>query len=212
MKLYAISGLGVDDRLFKYLQLDLELIPLKWVEPKPQEPIKEYALRLSKAIDTKEDFGLLGVSFGGLIATEISQLLNPKFTVLISSAETKDELRPIYRLVGKLNLVNLFPEAFFKIPKFPAPYLFGTKNKTLLYPILDDTDPYFAKWAIQALVSWENTTRINPVLKISGKKDKLLPAHNHKNTTILPHKGHFIIVDQAKVISKKINAFSALTQ
>lgn len=207
MKIYAISGLGVDSRLFKYLTLEHELIPIEWIKPQPKESIENYAQRLSQSINTKEDFGLLGVSFGGLIATEISKQIQPKFTILISSAETKTELRSWYGWVGKLNMVNKIPLSLFKIPKFPACYLFGTKNKTLLYPILDDTDPYFARWAIDALVTWKNTTRLQPILKISGKDDKLIPAEHHRNTTVLPHKGHFIIVDQAKELSKRINRF-----
>ncbi|MGB0839278.1 MAG: hypothetical protein ACPGXL_04005 [Chitinophagales bacterium] len=34
MKLYGISGLGADQRVFQYLNLDCELIPLDWIEPK----------------------------------------------------------------------------------------------------------------------------------------------------------------------------------
>lgn len=210
MKLYAISGLGVDSRLFKYLQLNVELIPIDWIVPFKNEPIEQYALRLAECINTNEDYGILGVSFGGLIATEISKKLDPKFTVLISSAETYQELRPIYTKFGQLGLVNKLPVSWFKIPKFPATYIFGTKNKELLYPILDDTDPYFAKWAIQALITWKNTTRLNTVLKISGGNDKLLPANKHLNTLLIPKEGHFIIADRAQEVSNRINTYISL--
>lgn len=208
MKLYAISGLGVDSRLFKFLKLDCDLVPIDWIKPKSKEKMKDYAIRLSNQINTNEDFGLLGVSFGGLMAMELSQLLNPKFTILISSAETKNELRPVYRWIGRLNLIDLLPLAFFKIPKFPASYLFGTQNKTLLYAILEDTDPYFTRWALHVLMSWDNTKRLKNILKISGKNDKLIPAENQYNTMILEHHGHFIIVDQAEEITRRINDFT----
>ena len=207
MKIYAFSGLGVDSRLFKYLDINCELIPIEWIPPFTDEPLDSYINRISKPIHTDEDFGILGVSFGGLIATEISKVLQPKFTILISSAETKDELRPIYGWIGSIGLVNWIPKTWFKIPKFPATYLFGTKNKALLYPILDDTDPHFAKWAINVLVNWKNTTRLNKVLKLSGGNDKLIPTSNHQNTIILPKEGHFIIADRAKDISKYINTY-----
>ncbi|UZR94880.1 hypothetical protein [Chondrinema litorale] len=123
MKIYAISGLGADERVFKYLKLDCELIPLHWIKPQKNESIESYALRLSKNIDTKQEtFGILGVSFGGLIATEITKVLNPKFTILISSAETKGELRSIYRVFGKTHLIRLIPPIFFGLPTFIQPF------------------------------------------------------------------------------------------
>ena len=87
MKVYGISGLGADKRVFEKLTLDLELIPIDWITPYKNERIEDYAKRLSKKIDKKEEFIIIGVSFGGLIATEISKILKSKLTILISSAE-----------------------------------------------------------------------------------------------------------------------------
>ncbi len=207
MKLYALSGLGVDSRLFKHLDINYELIPIEWIEPLPDESIDSYTKRLSQPINTSEEFGILGVSFGGIIATEMSKLLEPKLTVLISSAETKHELRTIYRFLGYLNIIKYIPISWFKIPKFPSLYIFGTKNKALLYPILEDTDPKFAKWAINTLLIWKNNTKLKEVLKISGSHDKLLPANKHSNIVLIPNEGHFIIADRAKKVSQLINTY-----
>ena len=65
MKIYGISGLGADQRVFKYLKLDCEFIPIDWITPLKRESIENYALRLAQVIDTNEAFGILGVSFGG---------------------------------------------------------------------------------------------------------------------------------------------------
>ena len=83
MKIFAISGLGADKRVFKYLILEHDLIPIEWIKPKEKEPIIEYSKRLIKeyGIGNEQEFGILGVSFGGLIATEISKLTKPKFTI-----------------------------------------------------------------------------------------------------------------------------------
>ena len=207
MKIYAFSGLGVDERLFQYLELEHELIPILWIKPKTRETLEGYAKRIAKDIDTKETFGLLGVSFGGLIATEISKFLKPMFTILISSAQTRQELRPIYRWIDRTKIVNILPSYFFKVPRFIACYAFGTRNKTLLYPILEDLDPAFAKWAIGALLSWKNREYLNQMLKISGSKDKILPAKKHKNTILISNEGHFIIADKAPEISQQINTY-----
>ena len=96
MKLYVISGLGADKRVFQYLTLNYELIPIDQINPQGNESIKTYSIRLAQKIDTSEKFGIVGVSFGGLVAVEISKQLKPAITILISSVETRGELRQIY--------------------------------------------------------------------------------------------------------------------
>lgn len=206
MRLYGISGLGADKRVFSKLKLDCELIPLEWITPKKKEPIENYAMRLAEIMKTDKPYGLLGVSFGGLITMEISKRLNPAWTILISSAETKGELRSIYRVVGKSGLLNLLPKELFTPPGFLANWLFGAQNKKLLSEILSDTDLDFAKWAIQELTNWKNTERIkNKLLKIHGTNDKLIPLSLSEKTILVRQGTHFMIVDRADEISEIIN-------
>lgn len=205
MKIYGISGLGADKRVFEFLKLDFEFIPIEWIEPYKNESIKSYSKRLSEVIDTKNDFCLLGVSFGGLIATEISQILNPRLTILISSAQTKKELKPVFRWFGKTNLVNIMPILMFDPPRFIAKYLFGAKNSKLLFSILDDTDLNFAKWAVTELINWKNIIEIKNILKINGTNDKLIPPKGNTKMELINGGTHFMIVDNAYEISKIIN-------
>ena len=206
MKIFAISGLGADKRVFKYLTLEHELIPVEWIKQKKKEPIIEYSKRLIKeyGIGNEQEFGILGVSFGGLIATEISKLAKPKFTILISSVETKNELSGIIRIFGKTKIIELIPERFLNPPKLIARFMFGTKKKELLNSILDDTDLNFTKWAIRELVNWKNESKLLNLIKIGGSKDKMLPP-KEKNTILIDKGEHFMIVDKAEEINKIIN-------
>jgi hypothetical protein len=156
-------------------------------------------------IDTHEPFCILGVSFGGLVATEISKILAPEMTILISSAETKHELRPMFRFFGKINLVKIIPTKMFDPPRWIVPFLFGTKKKALLHAILDDTDLKFTKWAVHQLVTWTNETRLTRVLKIVGTKDKLIPPRGATKMILIKDGEHLMIVDRAKEISDIIN-------
>ncbi|MEM6297448.1 MAG: alpha/beta hydrolase [Bacteroidota bacterium] len=204
MKLYAISGLGADERVFQYLTLDYELIPVQWIKPKQNEGISPYAARLAKKIDESEPFGLIAVSFGGLVAVEISKILSPEVTILISSAETKHELPKIYRIIGKSNLIRLVPHQLFNPPRKVASWVFGTTNHALLKNILDDTDLKFTKWAINELTNWSNEEGLaNHKLKIGGTNDKLIPPRG--KLTLIEGGGHFMIVDKALEISEVIN-------
>ncbi|NQY30630.1 MAG: alpha/beta hydrolase [Flavobacteriaceae bacterium] len=201
MKVYGISGLGADKRVFDFLTLDFDFIPIDWITPDKNESIENYSKRLSHVIDTENDFGIIGVSFGGLIATEISQILKPKITILISSAHTKNELRPIFKWFGKTRLIKLMPTSLFDPPRLIANYLFGVKDSKLLNDILDDTDLSFAKWAVDKLINWTNTTQLKNVIKINGTNDKLIPPRGNTKMELIDKGGHFMIVDRANEIS-----------
>ena len=206
MKIYAISGLGADKRVFEFLTLDNELISLDWITPKANEPIEEYTKRFAEnyGIEKNNNFIVLGVSFGGLIATEISKLYQPKMTILISSAETKNEINKFGKIIGRVGITKILPKKLFDPPRKIAHYIFGTDKKELLNSILDDTDLNFAKWAVNELLNWKNVTKLENVLKIGGSKDKLLPPKDEK-TIIIEDGEHFMIVDKATEISRIIN-------
>ncbi len=206
MKIFAISGLGADERVFKYLTLNYKLVPILWIDPKDNESIIDYSKRLIEKykLNDEDDFVILGVSFGGLIATEISKLTKPNLTILISSVETHDELSGLLKLAGKSKLINLIPEQLFNPPKFIAHFMFGTDNKELLNSILGDTNLSFTKWAVRELLNWKNHIKLPNLIKIGGSKDKLLPPKG-KSTILIEQGEHFMIIDKAEEISKVIN-------
>ncbi|MEO9483026.1 MAG: alpha/beta hydrolase [Ekhidna sp.] len=205
MNLYAISGLGADERVFQYLSLKAEIVPIKWLQPDRSEGIDSYAKRMAQIIDTSEPFGLIGVSFGGLICVEICKFLMPEITILISTVEKSKELPVLYRIIGRIKIIKLLPSKFFRIPKRVAHFLFGSINTKLLDDILFDSDPKFTKWALSRLLVWESNFKIPYVLKVGGLDDKLLPPKDSSNTTVIDSGGHFMIVDKADEISQIIN-------
>lgn len=204
MKIYGFSGLGADKRVFEYLQFEDEFIPIDWIEPRKNERLEDYALRLAEIINTEEKFGLLGLSFGGLIAVEISKNLKPQFTILISSVETRKDLPLLYRILGKSKILKILPKTLFKPPKKLAYYFFGAKHKKLLQSIINDADLGFVKWATQELLTWRNETKINNCLKIVGDKDHALPPKKANQQMIVKGGKHFMIVDKAAEVSNII--------
>lgn len=202
MNIYGISGLGADKRVFERLSLDHDIIPIDWIEPLPNESIEAYSNRLKDVIDQSKPFVLIGVSFGGLIAIEISKITNPSLTILISSAQTKHDLRWVYRRFGKSKIIPFIPSKLFDMPHGLASFLFGTSEKKLLSNILDDTDQRFTKWAINELTNWKNDTKLNNVITISGTKDKLIPPTHVDH--LIEGGEHFMIVDRANEISEII--------
>ena len=87
MKAYFFSGLGADKKAFGQLQFPENIDPvfIDWIQPIPDEPIESYAKRISGSIDDSQPFILVGLSFGGIMATEVIEFVSPHKTILISS-------------------------------------------------------------------------------------------------------------------------------
>jgi len=203
MKLYMIGGLGADERVFKFLKLNFETQIIKWIEPKPKEKLKEYSNRLLNQINQDEEFGILGVSFGGIVAIEISKLIKPKKLILISSVETSKQLPRTYIVFGKTQILKLIPNQLIKPPKPLLGFLFGAEDKQLLKQIINDTKPEFIRWALNSIINWSNKETPIKAIRIHGTKDRLIPLKG--KATEVNDGGHFMIVDKAEEISKLVN-------
>ncbi len=207
MNIYAIPGLGADERVFQYLIVTPKIVVLKWIEFGKNETLKSYAQRMVKQIDQTQPFALLGVSFGAMLAVEMSLITRPVCTVLISSVEVASELPKTYKWVGRTQLIPNLPLFLFKPPKWLITWLFGATNRKLLAAILDDTEPKLVRWALQKITTWKNTKRLANCLKINGRNDKLFPPANHSDQVIIDGGHHFMIVDKAASVSDAINHF-----
>jgi hypothetical protein len=202
--IYAIGGLGADARVFEHLTTQSKIKPLAWIRPKNLEPLRDYAIRLKGQIDQRDVFGIMGVSFGGLVAIELSKVLNPTVTILISSASNKAELKSPWLPLGKLGILKLLPSKFQKTPNWLANWLFSAQNTKLLNDIIHETDPMFIKWALQQMRCWDNGEAIKNMVQIHGTADRLIPMNNRKCISI-KNGGHFMIVDRADEVSKVID-------
>lgn len=208
MKIFAFGGLGVDKKVFTNLNLKDELIIVEWIATAKNEGLKSYLKRISKNISTDSPFALLGVSFGGMVVVELSKMLNPDLTIIISSAAHYKELPFIYRLFGKTNLLSLIPHSLLRPPVFLMHYLFGVANKdekALLKQIIQETDTRFLKWALGIIINWNNTQIPRRIYRIHGNKDRIIPCPKNTESEIMKGEGHFMIVTQADTISDFIN-------
>jgi hypothetical protein len=207
MNTYFISGLGADKRIFSKLKLNenVNMIHIDWISPNKNESLASYAQRLSKVIDLSQPFALVSVSFGGMIAVEMAQLLKPAATIIISSTMLSTHLPALYRFAGKLGLLKFIPAKFLKSSnKLTQNYYFGTRSsseKTLLSKIIKDTDPYFLKWAIGSILSWENKIKPKNIYHIHGTNDKILYSKTAKPDFLIENGTHFMVYQNAEEIS-----------
>ena len=207
MDIYLISGLGADREIFKNLTFSkaANIHYLDWITPKAKESLKAYALRMAEAIDRSVPFAIIGLSFGGMLATEMASVLHPQLTVLVSSVPTKRELPWHFHFVGRTGMNNLIP--VFKpktVPRFVASF-FGVETRDdyiLFKQLLRRTDPQFSKWAIDTILKWDRTEAPADLIRIHGGKDNVLPVGNGKVDYLIRGGGHFMIYNRADEISK----------
>lgn len=197
--IYIFSGLGVDRRVFDNIDfgnLDIEFVD--WIAPIENESLANYAKRISSKITSQNPI-MIGLSFGGIVAVEISKILRTDKIILIASAKNKYELPSVYRLTGKLKLNKLIPKSIFKKQNFITNWLFGIETeseKQLLKNILHDTDPNFFSWAIHEIVNWKNEVSPTHSIHIHGNKDRIIPINNIKPDYVIAGGGHFMTVNQ----------------
>ena len=207
MKIYFLSGLGADKRAFQYLTFPerFEKVYLEWILPIKNETLRGYAKRISEKIDHSEPFILIGLSFGGILSTEVLEFVKPEKTFLISSVARRIELPLFYRISGRLQLNKLLPESASNRSNLITHWIFGIsdpKDKFLLNEILVNTDIRFSKWAVNALLNWHRKETPDNIIRIHGNKDKLLPILNCKPDYVINNAGHFMVFVQAKQVSE----------
>jgi pimeloyl-ACP methyl ester carboxylesterase len=206
MKLYFISGLGADGRVFKNIQLPpgFSMIHLDWIEPTKNESLPEYAGRLATKIDTGEDFGLVGLSLGGMMASEIAKTHHPVTTILLSSIPVHSCLPGYFHWAYKLKLHKLVPIGFLKTASIFKRKFSPDKpeDKLILKQVIRDTDPVFVRWALNAILTWRNETAPSNCWHIHGSKDEILPIRYTKPTHIIEGGNHLMIMNKADELNK----------
>lgn len=207
MRIYGISGLGADERVFdqvnEYLKEPITYVP--WIDPEPEESLRHYAHRLAKTINTDEPFSLIGLSFGGMLASEMNKVIKPERTLIISSAASKDELPRFFRGVGKLNLVPNIPKRLIQFPDAILDTFMSVKkpeNRELVHQIMKDTDLDFLKWATQSILTWDNEEVPRNLKRIHGNSDLVLPLKTEADD--LMEGGHMVIIEEPEQMAKLI--------
>lgn len=206
MRIYLIPGLGVDHRIF--MNLDLpghELRYIRWIVPGKDETLRNYSLRLAEQIDTSEPFVLIGLSLGGMCATEIANVLKPEKVILISSCKTSDELPYYIRMYRIIPLHRLFGDKFYIRNAIRTHRMFGfRKDQVKLFRDMLKGMPegYFMR-ACNLIINWKNSTH-RETIHIHGDKDLILPFRNIRNPVRVKGGSHVMLLNQAEEVSRII--------
>ncbi len=205
--LFAISGLGVDGRVFDRLARMIPIRVLAWALPLEGETMSAYAARRLKELPAEGPIGLIGYSFGGIVAQEMARLRPEIRLVIVSSLCSPTErpfwmrfqvLLPFYRLVPTSLRVNLFP--YFS-------QNFGISDPgeiRLLQAMFREADKRMRVWSFGQILFWKAGPPVPVLLRIHGDQDRVFPPRALLGDYELVSGGHFLIWQAAETIAELI--------
>lgn len=209
--IYFVSGLAANSKIFEHIHLDsnkYECHFLEWKIPvSKDESIEDYSQRMCDEIRHKNPV-LIGVSFGGIIAQEMSKLITCKKIIIISSVKTNLEFPKRLKLAAVTKAYKLFPAKFIESLDSYVDYFLGDYQKKKIdaykkYMSVRNAD--YLHWAIHNVLHWQQTETISNISHIHGTDDGVLPSKNIANSIKIEGGTHAMILTKAKRITSEID-------
>ncbi|CAI8277399.1 MAG: Uncharacterised protein [Polaribacter sp. SA4-10] len=209
--IYFIPGLAAGPEIFENLTLQdslYDLHYLQWKMPLHQEEtIANYAMRMCEDIHHKNPV-LIGVSFGGIMAQEMSQFIATKKVIIISSVKNKNELPKRFKLASFTKVYKLFPSKIVANFEDYTKYFLGKslkKRADLYKKYLSVRNSSYLHWSIYNVINWHGVIKTpQNLVHIHGTEDKVFPLKNISNCVVIEGGTHVMILRKAKTITRHI--------
>ncbi|HZX58132.1 MAG TPA: alpha/beta hydrolase [Mucilaginibacter sp.] len=205
-KVFLVPGLGADYRAFKNIDFgSYETVPVTWIIPDKTDTLTSYAQKLIENYQITGGSIVAGNSLGGMLTIEIAKKVKLDKAILISSIKTIVEAPNSFKWYRRIPIYKLIPAKIYTSSGFFAlKFVMGLTSKkasALFIDMLRNTPPVFAKWAIGAILHWDNNVVPENVYHIHGDKDKIFPYKALQDATIIQGGTHIMIFNRAKEIN-----------
>jgi pimeloyl-ACP methyl ester carboxylesterase len=208
--IYCFPGQGSDRRIFDSLTInpDYEIKVIEYGTPEKHATMHSFARQLAGQIDTTRNFILLGVSLGGMICSELSEIVKPEKTILISSAKNRGELPLRYKLQRAIPLYKLMPGSVLRAgAKMLQPIVEPdrNKNKETFKSMLGSKKSTYMRRTIELIIGWNRTANSTFLYHIHGTNDHTLPIRHIKPTDVIEGGSHMMTLTRADEVSVLVN-------
>lgn len=206
-KIFLISGLGADRRLFNKLDLPgYELVHMDWLEPDEQDTLTTYAQKLINHYGVTPGSVVMGVSMGGMLTVEISNLVKLNKAIIISSVKDASEFPAYFKIFRRMPVYKIIPHGFYTSMGFLIKPLFGElkgKSGFLFVDMIRNSSPKFMRWAMHAILQWQPKLTNVKLYHIIGNKDIIFPYQKITTAThIIEGGSHDMVYTRGRKISK----------
>ena len=207
---YLIPGMGADQRLYTHFDLPGEMHKLNWWPHGKAKSLAEYAAILAEQIKTTDNV-IIGSSMGGMVASELSHLIKPRATILVSAPTGRHQFPTVLKFFDGMRIHKvLTPGAVMRISSLADLFMgFKTKEqRALFYDMLKGNGPEFLHFSIDTVLGWKNIQEPSgPYIQIIGSKDKLFKKSRIPHAVVLEGGGHFTAYEMGREVSAVICDF-----
>jgi pimeloyl-ACP methyl ester carboxylesterase len=209
--IYCFPGQGSDQRIFDSLHLDPRY-PIKYIEygtaPK-HSTMQSFARQLAMQIDTSQPFVLVGVSLGGMLCAEISEITHPRQTIIISSAKNRAELPLRYKMQRIVPMYKLLPGRFILASaRTLQPIVEPDRNrqKATFVSMLGRKNGLYMKRSVSLIIGWDRRENAQKIIHLHGNNDHTLPIRKIKSPTYIVQEGsHMMTLTRGREIGEIVN-------
>ncbi|AUS04190.1 alpha/beta hydrolase [Pseudotamlana carrageenivorans] len=198
---YFMPGMAASSKIFEYIDLPSDTFQmhfLEWILPLKDEPVSNYALRMTNNIK-HENPVLIGVSFGGVLVQEMSKHIHLRKLIIVSSVKSKFELPKTMQLARTTGAYKIVPTQLAGKIDVLEKYAFGkevTKRLALYKNYLSVNDPKYLSWAIKEMVCWNQESYDPDLIHIHGDNDPVFPIQYINNCVSIPEGTHIMIINK----------------
>jgi pimeloyl-ACP methyl ester carboxylesterase len=206
--IYAIPGLGTDERLFEKINVEgYELTVLKWPKPDKGLTLAEYAKRFLQQLNLDEPINLLGMSFGGMLCSELYDIIQTEKVVLISSCKTAKQMPKLLKALKYFPLHFILTNKIYCKGAVSFRRIRGAKSyyNDLLSEMEHAMPPKYFKRCLNYIVNWRKKESNKKIIQIHGTKDELMPIELSNADYIIENGTHTMILNRADEINLILN-------
>lgn len=207
---YLFPGQGSDERVFQKIKLPSQFTCtyISYPVPEPGQSLQQYARQFISKLDTSGNYILIGYSLGGMICTELADILSPDKAILISSAKSRNELPGLYTFQKKIRTYKVIPGRVVKSGALflqPLVEPDRKKEKEVFVSMLKAKDPMYLKRTSEMIVNWDRKSYSDVIVHIHGDKDNTIPIKNVKYDYKIKNGSHMMILTKGEEINQLIN-------
>jgi len=182
---YLFPGQGADERLFSKIKpgSNFRMVHVNYPVPEKGATMADYAGIICRQIDTTGKYILIGVSLGGMICSELADILKPEKIIIVSSAKNRHELPMRYKFKNIKWLHSITPKRLIKWgAQVLQPIVEPDRNKSkdIFKSMLGSKSPIYYKRTVNMIINWQREHYNDDIIHIHGTDDRTLPIINVK--------------------------------
>lgn len=207
---YCLPGQGSDKRIFDRLKLppSYRAEVIEYGTPAENQTMASFAKEIANQIDTSRPYILLGHSLGGMLCVEMSEILSPVMTIIISSAKNRNEFPYRFKVQRTLGLYQHVPgSVMLAAAKFFQPLFERDRNKypEIFTSMLAGKDATYMKRTVAMILAWDRISNTKHIYHIHGTNDHTLPLSGIVSPDyVIGNGSHMMILTRAEEVSEVV--------